>query len=108
MDEIAMLENEIKKLTAAVEALTAAIQAQGVKPSAPDPVDEPIKPMPAITPEDIERESPEPAAAPVKDSGTDTVTRDELRDMCLDIVRSDRSKKAAVAGAIESVSSGGK
>lgn len=96
-----MLENEIKKLTAAVEGLTAAIQSQGVKPSAPAPADEPITSMPAIAPEDIERESPEPAATPGQDSGTGTVTRDELRDMCLSIVRADRSKKARVAGAIE-------
>lgn len=96
-----MLENEIKKLTAAVEALTAAIQSQGVKPSAPAPADEPITSMPAIAPEDIERESPNPAATPGQDSSTGTVTRDELRDMCLSIVRADRSKKARVAGAIE-------
>lgn len=91
-----MLENEIKKLTAAVEALTAAIQAQGVttteapKPSAPEP-------MPAITLQDIEQESPEPTvehdAAPP--------SRDDLRELCLAIVREDRSKKASVAGAIE-------
>jgi len=100
-----MLEAKIDKLTAAVEALTAAIQAQGATQLAPAPAAEP---MPVITPEDIERESPEPTAAPEQDSTPDAVTRDELRDMCLSIVRADRSKKASVAAAIESVSSGGK
>lgn len=90
-----MLENEIKKLTAAVEALTAAIQVQGVT-TADAPKADASAPMPAIAPEDIEEASPAPAAIEAP-----ATSRDELRELCLAIVREDRGKKAAVAGAIE-------
>lgn len=96
-----MLESEIKRLTDAVEALTAAINAQQGAHATPAP---PSKPMPAVTPDDIEKESP--TATTVEDTPSAPVTRDELKDMCLAIVRSDKEKKPKVAAAIASFGEG--
>ena len=82
-----MLETEIKKLTDAIEALTAAINAQGIeKPLSPCP-------MPDITPE------PDPVPEPVEkqDTPTETVSREELKELCLSIVREDKDKKPKLA-----------
>lgn len=95
-----MLESEIKRLTDAVEALTAAINAQQGAHATPAP---PPEPMPAVTSDDIEKESPTTA---VEDVSAAPVTRDELKDMCLAIVRSDKEKKPKVAAAIASFGEG--
>lgn len=97
-----MLEAEIKRLTAAVEALTAAMTAQ--QGAAPSPSVTP-EPMPAITPEDVEQESPT-ATTVEQDTSSAPVTRDELKEMCLTIVRSDKAKKPKVAAAIGSFGEG--
>ena len=101
-----MLETEIKKLTDAIEALTAAINTQGIeKPSSPSPTPEPEpepesesepKPTPATdtTPEPVEHQG--------TSSETETVSRDELKDMCLSIVRDDKDKKPKLAEIIGS------
>lgn len=91
-----MLETEIKKLTDAIEALTAAINAQGIeKPLSPCP-------MPDITPEPEPETDPVPGPVEHQDTSNETVSREELKELCLSIVRDDKDKKPKLAEIIGS------
>lgn len=71
-----MLEAEMKKLTAAVEALTAALQKQKAE----------LQDAPKA-----ETKAPE-AVAPK----AETIDRDQLQDLCLSLVRTDRKNKPRI------------
>ncbi|MDX1486600.1 MAG: hypothetical protein R3268_00260 [Acidiferrobacterales bacterium] len=91
-----MLEQKIQDLTAQVETLTKAVEAltgamQGqVAPSQPQAASEPVAEQPA----------PEPDPAPSQEATQDGPKREDLQDLCMTIVRSDRSKRGAVKAAI--------
>ena len=97
-----MLETEIKKLTDAIEALTAAINAQGIeKPLPPCPMPD-ITPEPEPKPTPAPEPEPEPEPVQQQDTSNETVSREELKELCLSIVRDDKDKKPKLAEIIGS------
>jgi hypothetical protein len=94
-----MLEHEIQKLTAAIVELIATMREHAKPPAAalaPEPAPEP-QPVPEPTP------APEPAPAPTTAPETTTpgVTRDGLKEISLQIVRADTSKKRDIVAILE-------
>lgn len=81
-----MLETEIKKLTAAIEALTAKIEAQ--QPKTEEPLVESLA------------ASSEAKAEQPKEETPPTITHEEVKELCLKISRADRSKKPAIKALI--------
>ena len=75
-----MLETKIEKLTKAIEALTAVIEAQGVT------VEQPKAEQPKAEQPKAEQPNEE---APL-------ITHEEVKQLCLQISRDDRSKKPAI------------
>lgn len=98
-----MLEQKINDLTAAVNQLNETIQtlisSLGVKPSTvesvePDPTPAPKSPKPVKTPKE------EPAPAPVTPQVT--LTHEEVQELCLELIRFDRSLKPDIQTCIAS------
>jgi hypothetical protein len=83
-----MLETEIQKLTAAIERLTATLEGQGALA------------LTAKKPEAKLEAKPEPKVSEPKHSAG------EVQAKCLEIVKSDRSKKQAIADLIAKHSDG--
>ena len=82
------LESKIELLTAAIEKLTATMSA------APAPVEQKAKPVKA--------EKPAPVVEPVQEQPTAThSTAEELKALCMGIVRADRSKKVAIVAILK-------
>lgn len=91
-----MLETEIKKLTAAVEALTAQLSAlQSVPVQQPDaPVEEPVTVTEEVPAEEV----------PVKEEPVASAfTRDDIQALCLQKVREDRALKAKIKTILDDV-----
>lgn len=88
-----MLEQKIEELSARVAALTAVMEimiAESDKSTPPAVVEAPAVKAEAPAPEEkVETRDPAPR-----------VDRDALQDLCMTIVREDRSKKSAVKDAI--------
>ena len=85
------LESKIELLTAAIEKLTAAMSAS---PATTAPVEQKAKPVKA--------EKPAPVVEPVQEQPTAThSTAEELKALCMGIVRADRSKKAAIVAILK-------
>ena len=84
-----MLETKIDKLTKAIEALTAVIEAQGVtveQPKVEQPkVEQPKAEQPKVEQPKVEQPKVE-----------QPITHDEVKQLCLQISRDDRSKKPAI------------
>ena len=99
-----MLETEIKALREEIAMLREAITAMGeniiqkpkdkkAAPAAPAPAPE----APAPAPAPAAPASPAPAAQAATPA---TVTRDDLQNLCMTIVRADRSKREAIQATI--------
>ena len=82
------LKAELSELRAVIVELTSAMRSAPAPTTAPTTAPVEAKPEPVADPIKTERADPEP------------VNRDDLQDLCMTIVRSDRAKKAAVKDAI--------
>lgn len=83
-----MLETKIEKLTKAIEALTKAIEAQQPKAEQPK-VEQPKVEQPKAEQPKAEQPKEETPSPPA-------ITHEEVKDLCLKISRSDRTKKPAI------------
>lgn len=83
------LETEIKNLTVAVNTLTELLKGNAQAAVAAEPVEEEPKKEEAPAP------APAPAAAP-SNNDQDVPSRQELIDLCMSIVKADRSKGAMI------------
>ena len=92
-----MLEHEIQKLTAAIVELIATMREHTKPPAAaPAPAAAPVpEPTPAPAP------APEPAPTTAPETTTPGVTRDGLKEISLQIVRADTSKKKDIVAILE-------
>jgi hypothetical protein len=88
-----MLEHEIQKLTAAIVELIATMR-EHARPAAPA-----AAPAPEPTPTPAPEPAPAPTAAP--EPATPGVTRDELKEISLQIVRADTAKKKDIVAILE-------
>ena len=80
-----MLEAEIQKLTAAVEALTEQIKSLSVAPTPKQPAPEP---------ESAKLKSPKPG--PAQDDPASSISKEALKDLVLKITRADSDAKAEI------------
>jgi hypothetical protein len=87
--ETQMLEAEIQKLTAAVEALT-----EQIKSLAAAPTPKPSAPAPEPAPEP--EPTPEPEPDPVQDDPAPSISKDALKDLVLKITRADKDAKVEI------------
>ncbi len=98
-----MLETEIKKLTAAIEALTAVIEVQQ-NPQMESPLDEPeqpnVEPMNPNAAHEALFKEVAPKAEKPKAKTSPAITHEEVKELCLKISRADRSKKPAIKALI--------
>ncbi len=98
-----MLEQKINDLTAAVdhlnETILTLISSLGVKPSIAEPVEPDPIPTPAPAPK-----SPKPVKTPKGEPPTPqvTLTHEEVQDLCLELIRFDRSLKPDIQTCIAS------
>lgn len=96
-EKLQSLENKVVLLTKAVESLTAALSAQPVRlEDAPDNKVDGTKAKEKTKLKSKEKEQVEQS----EESGDKPVSRDELQELCLKIVRIDRTMKDAIKTAI--------
>jgi hypothetical protein len=108
-----MLEVEIQKLTAAIEALTAELRSAKVGNSLPTEtptnLDKPRQRKPKVTPEEVEAlveaakpvENPVCTDQPLKDEPQEVVseiTAEDLKTMAMEIARADSSTRTIILG----------
>lgn len=91
-----MLEHEIQKLTAAIVELIATMREQAKAAAEPELAP---SPAPAAAPTPADEPAPAPTAAP--EPATPGVTRDELKEISLQIVRADTAKKKDIVAILE-------
>lgn len=98
-----MLEQKINDLTAAVNQLNETIQtlisSLGVKPSIAEPVEPEPAPAPK-SPKPLKTPKEEPVPAPPTPQVT--LTHEEVQDLCLELIRFDRSLKPDIQTCIGS------
>jgi len=100
-----MLEQKINDLTAAVnqlnETILTLISSLGVKPSIAEPVEPDPTPAPAPkSPKPVKTPKEEPVPAPPTPQVT--LTHEEVQDLCLELIRFDRSLKPDIQTCIAS------
>lgn len=97
--KIEQLESKLSDAIAAIEALTVAIYSQPVKvdPEEDLPVVGKMSERKTEAPKTEALEQPE-----LVEVETPSISRDDLQEMCMQIVRTDRTKKDAVKDAIAS------
>lgn len=92
-----MLEHEIQKLTAAIVELIATMR-EHAKPPAQAQAPEPT---PTAAPTPTTAPAPEPASTAAPEPTTPGITRDELKEISLQIVRADTAKKKDIVAILE-------
>jgi len=98
-----MLVHEIQKLTAAIVQLIATMREHTKPPAAalaPEPAPKPTR-APAPEPEPTPAPEPAPAPTAAPETTTPGVTRDGLKEISLQIVRADTSKKKDIVAILE-------
>ena len=92
------IENEIKKLTKAIEALTEAVVAHGAAAPVDSPQPAPVATESAPAPEADPEPDPEPETPAEADEGPPS--EKDLQKRCMDLVRKDRAHTAAIRAAL--------
>ena len=99
-----MLEQKINDLTDAINALTQRLTLMGTADASPSPSTvEPTQPVEPVEPAPAQK-SPKPAKAPKEEPAPAQVTikHDDVQEICLELMRFDRSLKPDVQKCIAS------
>jgi hypothetical protein len=109
-----MLEQKINDLTDAINALTQRLTLMGTADASPSPSTveptqpvepvEPVEPTQPVEPVEPAQKSPKPAKAPKEEPAPAQVTikHDDVQEICLELMRFDRSLKPDVQKCIAS------
>lgn len=101
-ENVKMLEQKIEGLTKAVENMATVMGRLNdsiVRLSSGLPVDSPRDDADPVENE-VEQADPEPVAPRANKKEATTVSREDVQDLCMSIVREDRSKQAQIKAAI--------